>query len=299
MAGGMRLGAFFSDGDLGNDPIAIRDLVQAIEGAGFDHLLTNDHVAGGHPDRLGGEKLHTYDVASHEPFVFLAYLAGVTRTLELVTSIVILPQRQTALVAKQAAELDVLSGGRFRLGVGVGRNWMEYELLNEDFHTRGRRVEEQIEVMRLLWTNELVTFEGKYHHVERMGLNPMPIQRPIPVWMGSFTSVYEKVIERAARVADGWMPQFPPNDEFAALLERFRGYARAAGRDPATIGIECGMRLSAKDDPERWVDTALAYQRLGATHLRATTAGGSFASLDDHLKAMVRWHDAVSSALLG
>jgi probable F420-dependent oxidoreductase len=196
-------------------------------------------------------------------------------------------------VAKQAAELDLLTGGRLRLGVGTGRNWMEYEALNSDFATRGQRVEEQIEVLRRLWTEELVTFEGKWHHLDRMGLNPMPQQRPIPIWMGSFTKVVERVIERVARLADGWMPQFPPNDEFRAVLERFRRYAEAAGRDPVTIGIECGMRITNEEDPDTWLRKAEAYRELGATHLRVLTAGGGFRSPDEHLDAAVRWKAAL------
>jgi probable F420-dependent oxidoreductase len=279
----------FSHPDVGNDPAVIKDFVRAIEEAGFDHLLAAEHVIGGHPDRLKGERVHTYDVAYHEPFVLFGFIGAITKRLELVTSILILPQRQTALVAKQAAELDLLTGGRLRLGVGTGRNWMEYEALNEDFANRGQRVEEQIEVLRRLWTEELVTFEGKWHHLDRMGLNPMPRQRPIPIWMGSFTRVVERVVERVARIADGWMPQFPPNDEFRAVLERFRGYARAAARDPATIGIECGMRITNEDDPDTWLRKAEAYNELGATHLRVLTAGGGFSSPGEHLDAALRW----------
>jgi probable F420-dependent oxidoreductase len=279
----------FSHPDVGNDPAVIKNFVRVIEDAGFDHLLAAEHVIGGHPDRLKGERVHTYDVAYHEPFVLFGFIGALTDRLELVTSILILPQRQTALVAKQAAELDLLTGGRLRLGVGTGRNWMEYEALNEDFASRGQRVEEQVEVLRRLWTEELVTFEGKWHHLDRMGLNPMPRQRPIPIWMGSFTKVVERVIERVARIADGWMPQFPPNDDFRAVLGRFRGYADAAGRDPATIGIECGMRITNEEDPDTWLRKAEAYRELGATHLRVLTAGGGFSSPDEHLDAALRW----------
>ena len=165
----MKLGAAFNNVDLGTDFGAIRDVVQALEGAGFDSFSTNDHVIGGHPDRLRGEKVHTYDVAVHEPFVLLSFIGAVTTRLELATAILLLPQRQTVLVAKQAAELDLLSGGRLRLGVGIGRNWMEYEVLKEDFTNRGRRMEEQVEVLRRLWSEELVTFDGRWHQLDRMG----------------------------------------------------------------------------------------------------------------------------------
>src|SRR5207248_7892142 len=160
---------------------------------------------------------------------------AVSTRLGLVTSILVLPQRQTVLVAKQAAALGLLAAGRLRLGVGVGRNWMEYAALNEDFTDRGARLEEQVEVLRRLWTEELVTYDGRWHHLDRVGLNPMPAQRPIPMWMGSYVGqVVEKVIRRIGRMADGWLPQMPPGPELAAVLARLRGYAAEAGRDPAS-----------------------------------------------------------------
>jgi probable F420-dependent oxidoreductase len=284
--------------DVGNDAAFLKDMAQSLEGAGFDGVLTNDHVAGGHPDRLrSGEKLHTYDVPCHEPLVFLTFLGAVTSRLELATSIVISTQRQTVLLAKQAAELDLLTGGRLRLGVGIGRNWMEYEVLDQDFTNRGRRLEEQVEVLRLLWTQELVTFDGQWHHLDRIGLNPLPVQRPIPIWMGSFVgNIVEKVLERTGRLADGWMPQFPPGDQLTDALARLRGYATAAGRDAGALGIECGMRIAAADDPQSWIETAAAFKALGATHLRVSSVGGGFSTPDEHLAAWLRWHDAVSSS---
>jgi len=292
----VRLGVTFSAPDLGDDPGFLKEFAQAVEEAGFDHLLVAEHVIGGHPDRAGGEQVHTYDVPYHEPFVLLGFLGAVTSRLELATSILILPQRQTVLVAKQAAELDLLTGGRLRLGVGVGRNWMEYEALNEDFTNRGERIEEQVEVLRHLWTDELVTYDGRWHHLDRVGLNPMPVQRPVPIWMGSFFGgVVERVIERIGRLADGWMPQFPPNDEFAATLDRLRGYATAAGRDPTTIGVECGIRIAKGDDPASWLETARAFQALGATHLRVMAAGGGYASPFEQRDDMLRWREAMSS----
>jgi len=283
-------------GDIGNDGAFLKDMAQSLEGSGFDGVLTNDHVAGGHPDRLrAGEKLHTYDVPCHEPLVFLSFLGAVTNRLELATSIVISTQRQTVLLAKQAAELDLLTGGRLRLGVGIGRNWMEYEVLHQDFTNRGRRLEEQVDVLRLLWTQELVTFDGTWHHLDRIGLNPLPMQRPIPIWMGSFVgNIVEKVLERTGRLADGWMPQFPPGDQLADALDRLRGYAAAAGRNPNALGIECGMRIDQHDDPQSWIDTASAFKALGATHLRVSTVGGGYANPDEHLAAWIRWIDAVS-----
>jgi probable F420-dependent oxidoreductase len=292
----VRLGTLIITGDVGDDPSFLKDMAQALEGAGFDALLTNDHVVGGHPDRQRpGEKVHTYDVPCHEPLVLLGFLGAVTSRLELATSIIISTQRQTVLLAKQAAELDLLTGGRLRLGVGIGRNWMEYEALDQDFSNRGRRIEEQVEVMRQLWTQQLVTFDGQWHHLDRIGINPLPKQRPIPIWMGSFFgSLVEKVLERTGRLADGWMPQFPPGDQLAGAIDRLRSYASAAGRDPATLGIECGMRIGVGDDPQTWIDTTAAFRALGATHLRVSTAGGGYTTPAEHLAASIRWLDAVS-----
>lgn len=291
----MKLGVAFANTDIGTDFTVIREVVQALEAAGFEGYTANDHVVGGHPDRAGGDKVHTSEVHVHEPLVLLSAIAAVTERMELVTGILLLPQRQTTLVAKQVAELDLLSGGRVRLGVGVGRNWMEYEALNEDFATRGERLEEQVEVLRRYWTDELVTFDGRWHHLDRVGLQPMPVQRPIPIWMGSFFGkVVERVLRRIGRMADGWMPQFPPDDAFAAVLERVRGYALDAGRDPSALGIECGIRVGRGDDPARWVALAEGYARLGATHLKVMTAGGGFRTPHEHCEAMLAWYDAVA-----
>ncbi|HLF76194.1 MAG TPA: LLM class F420-dependent oxidoreductase [Dehalococcoidia bacterium] len=289
----MKYGVTLANRELGGGPDAIKDFVQAVEGAGFNHVLAAEHVAGGHPDRQKpGERVHTFEQPYHEPFVLFGFIAAVTRTLEMVTSILILPQRQTFVVAKQAAELDLLSGGRVRLGVGLGRNWMEYEVLNENFKNRGRRVEEQIEVLRKLWTEEMVTFEGKYHHIDRMGLNPNSIQKPIPIWMGTYTQVVEHAVERVARIADGWFPQFQPGPEFEALLERFRGYARAAGRDPASIGIECGLRIDPAAGPDKWAEQVEAFRKLGATHLRVGVAGEP-SGMQQMIDTLTRFREAV------
>ena len=286
----MRLGAAFGNINMGTDWGVIRGLVHELEAAGFDGISTNDHVIGGHPDRVGDQRVHSSTTGVHEPLVYLSFIAAVTERVELATGVLLLPQRQTTLVAKQCAELDLLSGGRLRLGVGIGRNWMEYEALNEAFTNRGRRIEEQVEVLRHYWTSEHVTYQGQWHNLDRVGLNPMPIQRPIPIWMGSyFGFVNERVLERIGRMADGWMPQFPPAD-LEPILDRVKAYARDAGRDPAELGIECAIRTRPDDDPARWVDLAEAYRDLGATHLKVFSAGNSPA---ETVASMRQWLDAV------
>ena len=208
----MQIGAIFPQTEIGQDPGVIREYAQAVEELGYGHLLAFDHVLGAdtstRPDWRGP---YTSKTMFHEPLVLYGYLAAITQRIELVTGIIILPQRQTALVAKQAAEVDVLSGGRLRLGVGIGWNDVEYEALGENFHNRGRRSEEQVELLRELWTKEAVTFEGRWHRVTAAGINPLPVQRPIPLWFGSGPT--DAALQRIARLGDGWFPQFRPDDE--------------------------------------------------------------------------------------
>jgi len=243
----MQLGVIFPQTEIGADPTAVRDFVQAAEGMGYEHMIVFDHVLGADTAHYQGwQGPYTHRDMFHEPFVLYGYLAAVTQRIELVTAVIILGQRQTALVAKQTAEVDVLSGGRLRLGVGIGWNAMEYEALGENFHDRGKRCEEQMAVLRALWTQEVVDFHGRWHHIRHAGINPLPIQRPIPLWLGGGGTSVEPVIERVGRLADGWFPQCTPDAVGRAAIERMRGYARAAGRDPATIGIEGRIRSLAK-----------------------------------------------------
>jgi probable F420-dependent oxidoreductase len=226
-------------------------------------------VTGAHPDRFTDRHLgfatppYLYDSQFHEPFTLFAYLSALTTRIEFATSILILPQRQTALVAKQAAEVDLLSGQRLRLGVGVGWNFTEYESLNEDFNTRGRRQEEQITVLRKLWTEELVTFKGRWHTFDRVGLAPRP-PRPIPIWFGGGMS--DSLMQRVARLGDGWMPLPAPGQDPAPMVARLREHLVREGRDVASFGVQMNLSIESGRDTE-WVNGAGRLQAVGVTHL--------------------------------
>jgi probable F420-dependent oxidoreductase len=286
----MRIGVVFPQTEIGTDPIAIRDYAQAVEGMGYRHILIYDHVLGAstasRPDWKGP---YTSDTLFHEPFVLFGYLAGLTQRVELVTGVIILPQRQTALVAKQAAEVDVLSGGRLRLGVGIGWNAVEYQGLNENFRNRAARMEEQVAVLRALWAEPVVSFQGRWHQIDAAGIKPLPIQRPIPVWFGGTA---EPAIARAGRIGDGWFPQRPPDDQARAMVDHFRQAAAAAGRAPDTLGIEARLSISQTPAAE-WASYSAAWRSLGATHLCVNTMGAGLASPQDHIDALRRVKDAL------
>ena len=283
----MHIGVVFPQVEIGADPGAIRDYAQAVEAMGYTHILTFDHVLGANPDRAGGWKgPYTYRHPFHEPFVLFGFLAAATRRVELVTGILILPQRQTALVAKQAAAVDVLSGGRLRLGVGVGWNAVEFEALGERFTNRGARIEEQIAVLRALWARDLVTIEGQWHRVTDAGLNPLPPRPTIPIWMGGES---EPVVRRAARLADGWMPHFRPGPEAQAIVDRLHGLIREAGRDPAGFGIEGRMTL-AQVPPDRRAAELAAWRAMhGISHLCVHTVGLGLKTPGEHVQALERF----------
>jgi probable F420-dependent oxidoreductase len=279
----MRLGAIFPQTEIGADPGAIRAYAQAVEEMGFHHILIYDHVLGAstanRPDWTGP---YTTQHQFHEPFVLFGYLAALTERVELATGVIILPQRQTALVAKQAAEIDVLSRGRLRLGVGVGWNAVEYEALGEDFSNRGARSEEQIALLRALWNDPAVTFAGRWHQVTAAGLNPMPVQRPIPVWIGGYT---ERTLHRVAKMGDGYFPAGPPDDRLTELLTRLRGYIRDEGREPAEVGIEGRISINQGDEAD-WVAQADAWAANEATHLSINTMSAGLADVDAHIEAL-------------
>jgi probable F420-dependent oxidoreductase len=282
----VHIGVVFPQVEIGADPGAIRDYAQAVEAMGYTHILTFDHVLGANPDRPGGWKgPYTYRHSFHEPFVLFGFLAAATRRVELVTGILILPQRQTALVAKQAAAVDVLSAGRLRLGVGVGWNAVEFEALGERFTNRGARIEEQIAVLRALWARDLVTIEGQWHRVTDVGLNPLPPRPTIPIWMGGES---EPVVRRAARLADGWMPHFRPGPEAQAIVDRLHGLIREAGRDPAAFGIEGRMTLAQVPPEQRAAELAAWRKMQGITHLCIHTVGLGLKTPAEHVRALER-----------
>ena len=289
----MKIGVVFPQTEIGSDPVAVRDYAQAAEDLGFSHLLAYDHVLGADPgSRPEWRGPYTHRSLFHEPLTLFAHLGAITSRIEFVTGILILPQRQAVLVAKQAAEVDVLTGGRLRLGVAIGWNAVEYEALNEDFHNRGRRIVEQIRVLRALWTQEVVDFTGRWHRIDHAGINPLPVQRPIPVWMGGMS---EPVIKRVARIADGWFPQFRSVDEAAKdTMSRLQAYIREAGRQPSDVGIEGRVGI-ANTTPEDWASRVDAWRELGATHLGVNTMGAGLTSPRDHIEAIRRFKEAVGA----
>lgn len=287
----MKLGVVFPQTEIGDDPGAVREFAQAAEELGYNHLLAFDHVVGANPaSRPGWRGPYNYTHPFHEPLVLFGYLAAVTRRLGLVTGILILPQRQTVLVAKQAAEVDLLSGGRLRLGIGIGWNAVEYEALGQSFNDRGRRSEEQVELLRLLWTRELVTYRGRWHTVTDAGINPLPVQRPIPIWFGGRD---ERVLRRIARLGDGWFPLTGPWEEGRRALEALHRYVREAGRDPAQIGIESWVSIADKG-PQEWAREVSDWRDLGADYLCVNTMRAGLSSPQEHIEAIRRFWEVAA-----
>jgi probable F420-dependent oxidoreductase len=286
----VQIGVTFPQIEIGSDVGVVREYAQAAQDLGYDYLLAYDHVLGAgrttRPDWSG-----PYDASSmfHEPFTFFSWLAAVAPNLSLVTGVIILPQRQTALVAKQVAQVDLLCGGTFRLGVGVGWNDVEYEALGEDFRTRGRRMDEQIALLRRYFTEESVTFEGRFDSVVDAGINPLPVQRPVPIWIGGIS---DAAIERVGKLGDGWFPMGKPSERNAARIEQFREVARGAGRDASAIGIDARVEYGAGAEDD-WRATADAWRDLGATHLAVNTMNAGLKGAE-HLDAIRRFKEVVA-----
>ncbi|MBV9757976.1 MAG: LLM class F420-dependent oxidoreductase [Alphaproteobacteria bacterium] len=299
----MQLGALIPMTELGGDPAAVRDFAQSMEGLGYDFLEAPDHVLGANvasrPNWEAGR--NTSADLFHDPFVLFGFLTGCTQKLGFATGVLILPQRQSVLVAKQAASLAVLCGEKFRLGVGVGWNEVEFVGLNENFRNRGRRSEEQVQVMQLLWAEPHVTFNGRWHTIEDAGINPRPASGRVPVWFGGH---HDHTLARIAKCGDGWMPNaYPPEPATLAIFDQLRELVRAEGRDPAAVGIEVWTSCGA-GTPEDWRKEVAFWKSAGATHVTLTTAfnrrhhrriAGSKPA--DHLAALRRFREAVQSEL--
>jgi probable F420-dependent oxidoreductase len=283
----------FPQTEIGTDPALIKDYAQTAEELGFFHILAYDHVIGANPaSRPGWKPPYSHLDNFHEPLVLFSYLAGLTKKIELVTGIIILPQRQTVLVAKQTATLDVLSAGRLRFGIGIGWNPVEYEALGENFKNRGRRSEEQIEVLRKLWTQELVTFEGRWHKITDAGIKPLPVQRPIPIWFGGTD---DRALRRLAKLGDGWFPLMGPDEKCRAAIDKIHSYAREIGRNPNDIGIE-GRVGYGPGSMDAWLRDLQAWKDLGATHVSLNTMRAGLDSPAAHIEAIRRFRDATAKS---
>ena len=278
----MQLGAVLPHNEIGTDPGAMKAYAQGVEALGFSHILLYDHVLGADPNRPGGfSGPYDKDVAFHEPMTTFAFIAAITERVEMVTNVLILPQRQTALLAKQAAEVALLSNNRLRLGVGTGWNQVEYESLSVPFAQRGKRQAEQVELLRMLWQEDSLDYTGEFHRIPMASINPRP-SRPIPIWFGGAAPA---LIERAARLGDGWMPLGGPNAASAEIMSSLRQQREAAGLSWEGFGIQA-QAMFAGGDEQRWHSHANKWRDLGATHLAVRTDGVGFTGVDEHLQAM-------------
>ena len=287
----MKFGVVFPQTEIGTNPDDIAAFARAADEMGYDHILTYDHVLGAdttnRPDWKG---VYTSEDMFHEPFVLFSYLAAICKRIELVTGILILPQRQTALVAKQAACLDILSRGRLRLGIGIGWNAVEYEALGENFRNRGRRSAEQIDVLRRLWAEPIITYEGQWHKITEAGLNPLPRNRTIPIWLGGDAP---QVISRVAKLGDGWFPFYNPDIE--TQIQEMQTQARAYDRDPNSIGIECVLR--ANQSKQDAIDRIKHCQDIGVTHISVVTMSQGYDTVQEHIDSISRYMHEIIHAI--
>jgi probable F420-dependent oxidoreductase len=290
----MKYGVVYPQIEFGVDPGAISDFAQTAEDLGYNHIVAYDHILGANPDRPGGWRgPYTYQSQFMEPFVLFSYMAGLTKRIEFTNGILILPQRQTALVAKQAATLDVLSGGRLRLGIGLGWNEVEYISLGQDFHNRGRRIEEQVEVLRSLWSQPLVNFQGRWHTIPDAGINPLPLRKDIPIWFGGAA---DPVLQRAAWYGDGWMPNYRSADDARSTLEKLDRFLEAAGRkrngtaDSSGRSFGLDARIPYGDgNADTWSLIIKGWEDLGATLTSFNSMGSGFSTPKEHLEAIQRF----------
>ena len=286
----MEIGAVFPHNEIGTDPQAIKDYAQGVEELGVTHLLIYDHVLGADRDRPGGfEGPYDKDVAFHEPFTTFAFIAAVTKKLDMITTVMILPQRQTVLVAKQAAELAILSNNRFKLGIGVGWNTVEYTGLNENFKNRGKRQEEQVELMRLLWESEVLEYKGEYHHIDKASINPRP-SKSVPIWFGGGAP---QLIERCADLGDGWIPLMGPNEAARKTLAAIKEKRESKGLNWDNFGVQAQAQY-AGGDAERWNKHAEKWRNLGASHLAIATHNAEPTNVEGHLGRIKEYLNAVT-----
>lgn len=286
----MKIGAVLPHNEIGNDPGAIKAYLQGVEELGMTHLLIYDHVMGADPDRSGGYSgPYDKDTAFHEPFTFFGFAAAVTSSIELVTTVLILPQRQTVLVAKQAAEVAILSENRLRLGVGTGWNKIEYQALNEDFTNRGVRQADQVELMRKLWSSDAFSYTSDFHTIDQASINPRPSQS-VPIWFGGSAPA---LLKRCALLGDGWMPLGGANDKSAALLDQIRVHREAAGRSMDDFGVQAQAQW-AGGDPDRWRTHAQRWREIGATHMAVATHNAGETDVDGHLTRIAQYRDAIA-----
>ena len=286
----MEIGAVFPHNEIGTDPQAIKDYAQGVEELGVTHLLIYDHVLGADRDRPGGfEGPYDKDVAFHEPFTTFAFIAAVTKKLDMITTVMILPQRQTVLVAKQAAELAILSNNRFKLGIGVGWNAVEYTGLNENFKNRGKRQEAQVELMRRLWESEVLEYKGDYHHIDKASINPRP-SKSVPIWFGGGVP---KLIERCADLGDGWIPLMGPNEAARKTLAAIKEKRKSKGLDWDNFGVQAQAQY-AGGDAERWNKHAEKWRNLGASHIAIATHNAEPTNVDGHLGRIKEYLNAVT-----
>jgi probable F420-dependent oxidoreductase len=287
----MQIGVVYPQTELGGDPAAVGRIGRAVEELGFDHLLAYDHVLGAvHADRarqLTGP--YTEHDPFHDPFVMFAYLAGITDRIQFATGVMVLPQRQTALVARQAADVDLLSGGRLRLGVGIGWNHVEYEALGQDFGTRGAREEEQIELLRQLFTEPVVDFSGRFDRVDRASLVPKPA-RSIPIWLGGAS---EAAFDRAARLADGFIFIGGAIDHTLDTWQQLRKRVLDHNRSIEDFGADYVVRPqdAGLGDLAAVID---AWREAGGTHVSIVTMGLGLTSVDGHIDYLASVADALA-----
>ncbi|MCH9674158.1 MAG: LLM class F420-dependent oxidoreductase [Gammaproteobacteria bacterium] len=290
----MKAGVVYPQTELGGDPGAVKAFAQAAEEFGYDHVVIYDHVLGadheGRETKLTGP--YKQNDPFHEPLITYAYLAGITEKLELATGVLILPQRQTALVAKQAADVDLFSGGRLRLCVGVGWNWVEFDGLEmpRHFKRRGKRQEEQIALLRRLWGEGVIEHHDSDHHIERAGILPRPT-RQIPIWLGGFS---EPAYDRAARIADGFLFSGRSQTEAVGLKRHIESKLNALGRGDDDFGFESIQQFSR--GPNRWPGDIAAWKDAGGSHISVVTMGANLSTTDQHIDAIKQWREVYNEA---